>query len=84
MLEDDRAVALRVARYCARNPVALERLTYDMGAEQVAYRSDKTEGPTAGTETVDPVGFLARVVTHSEALQFRPKGSRRPPAHCQV
>jgi hypothetical protein len=26
---DDRAFATRLARYCARNPVALERLTYD-------------------------------------------------------
>ena len=25
--EDDRAFATRLARYCARNPVALERLT---------------------------------------------------------
>jgi hypothetical protein len=27
--EDDRAFATRLARYGARNPVALERLTYD-------------------------------------------------------
>jgi len=27
--EDDRAFATRLARYCARNPVALERLTDD-------------------------------------------------------
>jgi len=30
--EDDRAFATRLARYCARNPVALERLTYDRAA----------------------------------------------------
>ncbi|WP_396224510.1 hypothetical protein, partial [Gemmatimonas sp.] len=42
-------------RYCARNPVALERLTYDRTAKAVTYRSDKSEGPTAGTETVDPL-----------------------------
>ncbi len=30
----------------------------------VRYRSDKRDGPTAGTETVDPLEFLARVVTH--------------------
>ena len=40
-----------VARYCARNPVALERLTYDRTAKAVTYRSDNSEGPTAGTET---------------------------------
>jgi len=30
----------------------------------VTYRSDKSDGPTAGTETVDPIEFLARVVVH--------------------
>ena len=62
--EDDRAFAIRLARYCARNPVALERLTYDRTAKAVTYRSDKSEGPTAGTETVDPLEFLARVLVH--------------------
>lgn len=62
--EDDRAFATRLARYCARNPVALERLTYDRTAKTVTYRSDKSEGPTAGTETADPLEFLARVLVH--------------------
>jgi hypothetical protein len=30
----------------------------------VSYRSDKSEGPTAGTEKLDPLEFLARIVTH--------------------
>jgi hypothetical protein len=30
----------------------------------VTYRSDKSDGPTAGTETADPLEFLARVLTH--------------------
>ena len=47
--EDDRVFATRLARYCARNPVALERLTYDRAARAVTYRSDPSEGPTAGT-----------------------------------
>jgi hypothetical protein len=64
VLEDDRAFATRLARYCARNPVALERLTYDRTAKAVTYRSDKSEGPTAGTETADPLEFLARVLVH--------------------
>jgi hypothetical protein len=46
------------------NPVALERMTSDPLIEQVTYRSDKAEGPTAGTERVDPLEFLARLVTH--------------------
>ncbi len=62
--EDDRAFATRLARYCARNPVALERLTYDRAAKAVTYWSDKSDGPTAGTETADPLEFLARVLEH--------------------
>ena len=62
--EDDRPVATRLARYCARNPVALERLTHDRAAKVVSYRSDKSDGPTAGSETVDPLAFLARVLVH--------------------
>jgi Putative transposase len=33
-------------------------------AQQVTSRSDKADGPTAGTATVDPLEFLARLVTH--------------------
>ena len=62
--EDDRPFALRLARYCARNPVALERLTSEAATAQVTYRWDKAEGPTAGSETVDALEFLARLVTH--------------------
>ena len=62
--EDDRAFASRLARYCARNPVALERLTYDRAAKAVTYHSDKSEGPTAGTATIDPLECLARVLVH--------------------
>lgn len=61
---DDRAFATRLSRCSARNPVALERLTYDRTAKAVTYRSDKSEGPTAGTETVGPLEFLARVLVH--------------------
>ena len=57
--ENDRAFATRLARYCSRNPVALERLTYDRTAKSVTYRSDKAEGPTAGAERVDPLEFFA-------------------------
>ncbi|WP_396218883.1 transposase [Gemmatimonas sp.] len=31
----------------------------------MTYRSDKSEGPTAGTETADPLEFLAPVLVHS-------------------
>ena len=62
--QDDCTFATRLARYGARNPVALERLTYDRTAKTVTYLSDKSEGPTAGTETADPLEFLARVLVH--------------------
>jgi hypothetical protein len=62
--EVDLAFATRLARYGARHPVALERVTYDRAAKAVTYRSDKSEGPTAGTETADPLEFLARVLVH--------------------
>jgi hypothetical protein len=62
--ENDRAFATRIARCCARNPVALKRLTYDRTAQAVTYRSDKPDGPAAGTETADPLEFLAQVSVH--------------------
>jgi len=43
--------------------VALERLTYDPAAKPATYRSDKSEGPTAGTETADPLEVPARALT---------------------
>jgi hypothetical protein len=61
--EEDRPFALRLARYCARNPLALGRLTYDPATEQLTYRSDKADGPTAGTQALDPLEFLARLLT---------------------
>ncbi len=62
--ETDREFAVRLARYCARNPVALSRLEYQSDNATVTYHSDKPTGPTAGSETVDVLEFLARVVSH--------------------
>ena len=58
----------------------------------VSYRSDKSEGPTAGPETVNPLEFLARVLVHIPDQGHvtrryygwyanRRRGMRRPPAH---
>jgi len=71
--------------------VALERLQYDGPGASVRYRSDKRVGPTAGTETVDPLAFLARLVTHIPNKHQvmtryygwyanRPRGARRKAA----
>jgi len=70
---DDREFAVRLARYCARNPVALGRVQYRERDSSVTYHSDKPTGPTAGSETIDALEFLARIVSHipnkGEALQ---------------
>jgi len=87
--DGDLNVAKRLARYGARNPVALDRLPYDGPATLVPDRSDTRDGPTAGTETVDPLEFLARLVTHIPNTHQvmtrsygwyanRPRGRRRP------
>ena len=76
---------ITLARDCARpirrpnprrrwpdgNPVALSRLEYQPDNATVTYHSDKPTGPTAGSETMDVLEFLARVTSHI-------------PAKCQV
>lgn len=39
-------------------------MEYTRASRRVNYRSDKSEGPTAGTDKLDPLEFLARIVTH--------------------
>ncbi len=86
--DDDRAFAMRLARDCTRNPLALERLTDDRTMHTVTYRSAKSAGPTAGTETDDPRAFLARALVHVPdqgqvttryhgCYAIRPRGMRR-------
>jgi len=61
---DDREFTVRLARYCARNPVALSRLEYHEQDSSVTYHSDIPTGPTAGSETTDALEFLARLTSH--------------------
>ncbi len=61
---DDREFAMRLARYCACNPVALGPLEYQRESRSGTYHSDKPTGPTAGSETLDALEFLARVASH--------------------
>lgn len=42
----------------------------------MSYRSDKSEGPTAGTETVHPLEFLARVVVYTPYFAVHPLASQ--------
>jgi len=52
----------RLARYCARCPVSLERLEYDAETGTVTYTSDKADGPTAGRHTFEAADFIALLV----------------------
>jgi hypothetical protein len=61
---DDRRGVLQLARYSARAPIALARITYDADQQQVLVTSDKSDGPTAGTHAFDPLDFLAQLTTH--------------------
>jgi hypothetical protein len=61
---DDKEFTVRLARYCARNPIALGRMEYDDQDDAVTYHSDKPTGPTAGSETTDALEFLARLTSH--------------------
>jgi len=53
--EEDQPGHERLARYCARCPVSLERLEYDSESGTVSYTSDKADGPTAGRHTFKPL-----------------------------
>ncbi len=61
---EDLRGTLQLARYAARAPVALARITYDATKQQVLLASDKSEGPTAGTHAFAPLDFLAQLLTH--------------------
>jgi hypothetical protein len=61
---DDACGILQLARYAARAPIALDRLHYDARKEQVTLRSDKRDGPTAGTHVFPALEFLARLLAH--------------------
>ncbi len=45
-------------------PWRLSRLEYQSDNATVTYHSDKPTGPTAGSETLDVLEFLARVTSH--------------------
>jgi hypothetical protein len=61
---DDEKGRAQIARYAARAPVALCRMTYDAEEGIVRIVSDKSDGPTAGTHTFEPLEFLARLLAH--------------------
>ena len=81
LAEGDAVAHDRLARYCARSAVSLERMRYDADRATVYYASDKASGPTAGTHAFDAIEFIAllrtelRVRSHADVLT--PTPSRR-------
>jgi len=61
---DDQEGRAQLARYAARSPVALSRMTYDAQEGVVRIVSDKTDGPTAGTHSFEALEFLAQLLAH--------------------
>ena len=61
---EDRAALLRVARSCARAPVAESRLTYHAERAEVAVDSGTSEGPYAGVHRMSALEFIARWLEH--------------------
>ena len=57
--------------------VAVERLTFGRAAGAVTYRSGKSEGPTAGTETGDSVEVMMPRAAVGADRGHPPVGSRR-------
>ena len=57
---EDRAALLRVARSCARAPLAESRLIYHAERAKVAVDSGTSERPYAGVHRMSALEFIAR------------------------
>ena len=61
---NDREQLKKTARYGARAPIALSRLTYDREREQVSYTYTNPYDTCEHTEKITPYELIARLVTH--------------------
>jgi len=66
----------QLARYAARAPVALSRITYYPEEGAVRIASDKTEGPTAGTHSFEPLPYYGAYSVRRRAA-WRERGVRQ-------
>jgi hypothetical protein len=55
---EDRETAERIARYIARGPLAIGRLSYDREQARVTYRTKQ------GEVAMDPVEFIGHLLAH--------------------
>jgi hypothetical protein len=62
--EDEAELLATTARYCARAPLSLSRLTYDKEAQAVSYTYTNPYDNTNATETLAPLELIARLCTH--------------------
>jgi hypothetical protein len=59
---EDSAAVQRLARYILRPPVSLERMAWGEGSDDVVYTRKPTKGQPGGSERMDALDFLARVI----------------------
>jgi hypothetical protein len=61
---EDEASLKRLARYILRPPVSLERMAWGKSSGDVVYTRKPAKGRPGGSEHIDPLDFLARVIAY--------------------
>jgi hypothetical protein len=54
----------RLGRYLLRPPLSLERMRWEPGSDEVAYRRKTRDGQPGAVELLEPLDLLARVIAH--------------------
>jgi hypothetical protein len=67
--EDEGELLATTARYCARAPLSLSRLTYDKETQTVSYTYTNPYDNTDATETLAPLELIARLSLHIPNLR---------------
>jgi hypothetical protein len=67
--EDEGELLKTTARYCARAPLSLSRLSYDRETQTVTYAYTNPYDNTDATETLSPLELIARLCTHIPNLR---------------
>jgi hypothetical protein len=62
--EDEGELLGRTARYCARAPLSLSRLTYDRDIQMITYAYTNPFDNTEATERITPLELIARLAAH--------------------
>jgi hypothetical protein len=62
--EDEGELITTTARYCARAPLSLSRLTYDRETQRVTYAYTNSYDNSEAIETLTPLELIARLVLH--------------------